>query len=176
MYRAVPCTDLGAQHDGTVAAAPTVLARQSPAELMLLNGAAAYTPVMGTCLERVSNTGSNVFRLETTGTVYYRGSGRWSSAHYLTNGYDARYSPWTGACTRAAAVYGPHSGAGYATRYNPRTGIGARGAAAWGPGAAAGAAEAWNPRTARATNRATGAATRVTDTSGGHGAVSPSAA
>src|SRR5262249_597104 len=61
---------LGAQHAGTAAAAPTVLVSQNPAELMLLNGAAAYKPVMGTRLERVSNTESNVFRVAATGTVY----------------------------------------------------------------------------------------------------------
>jgi hypothetical protein len=120
MYAAVPCSDSGAQHAGTAAAAPTVLVSQNPAELMLLNGGAAYTPVTGTRLERVSNTDSNVFRPGTTGTVYSRVSGRWGRAQYPTYGYGARYnSPWTGADTRGGAVYGPRDGAAYAAWYNP---------------------------------------------------------
>jgi hypothetical protein len=140
MYAAVLCTDFGAQHAGTAAAAPTVLVSQNPAELMLLNGGAAYTPVTGTRLERVSNTESNVFRPGTTGTVYSRVSGRWGRAQYPTHGYGARYSPWTGADTRGGVVYGPRGGVAYAAWYNPRTGNCARGAAAWGPGGAGGAA------------------------------------
>jgi hypothetical protein len=61
---------LGAQYAGVATAAPTVLVSKTPAELMLLNGGAAYTPVKGTHLEWVSNTDSDVFRLENTGTVY----------------------------------------------------------------------------------------------------------
>jgi hypothetical protein len=178
-YAAVPCTTLGAQHAGTAAAAPTVLVSQNPTELMLLNGAAAYTPVMGTRLERVSNTDSNVFRSGTAGTVYYRVSGCWFSAPCVTRRYAARYSPWTRAYTRAGAVYGPCDEASYAARYNPRTGIGARGAAAWGPGGARGTAEACRDqcaRTARVTNRATRASTRMAGTSGDGGAVSRSVA
>jgi hypothetical protein len=141
MYAAVPCTDFGAQHADTAAAAPTVLVNQNPAELMLLNGGAAYTPVTGTRLERVSNTESNVFRPETTSTVYSRVSGRWGSAQSPAHGYGGRYSRWSGAYTRGGAVvYGPRGGAAYAAWYNPRTGNSARGAAAWGPGDAGGAA------------------------------------
>jgi len=140
MYAAVPCTDFGAQHAGTAAAAPTVLVSQNPAELMLLNGGAAYTPVTGTRLERVSNTESNVFRPGTTGTVYSCVSGRWERAEYPTHGYGARYQRRTGADTRGGAVDGPCGGAAYAAWYNPRTGNCARGAAAWGPGGAGGAA------------------------------------
>ena len=61
---------LGAQYAGVATAAPTVLVSKTPAELMLLNGGAAYTPVKGTHLEWVSNTDSDVFRLENTSTVY----------------------------------------------------------------------------------------------------------
>jgi hypothetical protein len=139
MYAAVPCTELGAQHAGTAAAAPTVLVSQNPAALMLLNGAAAYTPVIGTRLERVSNTESNVFP-GIAGTVYFRVPGRWWSAQDPTHAYGARYGPWSGAYTRGGAVYGPCDGVGYAAWYNPRTGSDARGAAAWGPGGAGGAA------------------------------------
>jgi hypothetical protein len=115
---------LGAQHAGTAAAAPTVLVSQNPAELMLLNGVAAYTPVRGTRLERVSNTDSNVFRVATAGTVYSLVPGRWF------------------ADTHGGTEAGPYSGAGYAAWYNPRTGSSARGAAAWGPGRGRGATHA----------------------------------
>jgi hypothetical protein len=135
---------------------------------------------------------------------YYWGGGYYPVyyPHYPTYGYGARYNPWTGAYTRAGAVYGPYGGAGYAARYNPRTGTYARGAAAWGPGGARGAAAAWNPRTgtiaqtrqganafgswgstavqrgdqwartSRVTNRATGTTTRATQGSGGGAALS----
>ena len=135
---------------------------------------------------------------------YYWGGGYYPVyfPHYPSYGYGARYNPWTGAYTRAGAVYGPYGGAGYAARYNARTGTYSRGAAAWGPGGARGVAEAWNPRTgtyaqtrqgrnvygswgatgvqrgdqwaatARATNRATGTTTRVTQGSGGGEALS----
>jgi hypothetical protein len=180
----------GAQPAGTAAAAPTVFVSQKPAELMLLNGVAAYTPVMGTRLEWVSNTDSDVFRLGTTGTVYYLVSGRWLSVTPVTvessdddavecaAGYGARYDPWTGACTRSGAVYGPCGGAGYAARYNPRTGTYARGTAAWGPGGARGSTAVQRGNqwvcTTRVTNRANGATTCVIGTSGGAGAVSHS--
>ncbi|HEX7795719.1 MAG TPA: hypothetical protein VF456_15260 [Vicinamibacterales bacterium] len=139
MYGAAPCTDLGAQHAGTAAAAPTVLVSQNPAALMLLNGAAAYTPVMGTRFERVSNTESNVFP-GIAGTVYFRVPGRWWRAQDPAHDYGVRYGPWNGAHRRGAAVYGPCDGVDYAAWYNPRTGNDARGAAAWGPGGAGGAA------------------------------------
>jgi hypothetical protein len=67
--------------------------------------------------------------------------------YYPTYGYGARYNPWTGAYTRAGAVYGPYGGAGYGARYNPTTGTWARGAAAYGPAGARGAVQAYNPRT-----------------------------
>src|SRR4029453_12065288 len=79
---------LGAQHAAGAAAAPTVFVSKRPAELMLLKGGAAYTPVKGTHLEWVSNTDSDVFRMGPTGTVYYLVSGRWFSAP----GFNG---PWT---------------------------------------------------------------------------------
>src|SRR3954466_2371629 len=120
---------------------------------------------------------------------------------YPTYGYRASYNPWTGAYSRGAVAYGPYGGAGVGARYNPRTGTYARGAAAYGPYGARGAAHAYNPRTgaygatrqgsgvygsygqtgvtrgnqwattSRVTNRATGATTRTTQTSGGGAAV-----
>jgi hypothetical protein len=138
MSAAALCSGYGAQHAGTAAAAPTVLVSQNPAELMLLNGV-AYTPVMGTRFERVSNTASNVFP-GITGTVYSSLPERWWSVQDPTQGYGARYSAWSGAYTRGGAVDGPRDRADYAAWYNPRTGNYARGAVAWGPGGAGGAA------------------------------------
>ena len=121
--------------------------------------------------------------------------------YYPTYGYRASYNPWTGAYSRGVAAYGPYGGAGVGARYNPRTGTYARGAAALGPYGGRGVATAYNPRTgtsaatrqgsgvygswgqtgvrrgdqwattSRVTNRATGTTTRVTQGSGGGGAV-----
>jgi hypothetical protein len=121
--------------------------------------------------------------------------------YYPTYGYHASYNPWTGAYSRGVTAYGPYGGAGVGARYNPRTGTYSRGAAAWGPGGARGYASAYNPRTgavgatrqgsnvygswgqtavargdnwastSRYTNRATGNTTRVTQGSGGGGAI-----
>jgi hypothetical protein len=169
MYAAVPWTALGAQPAGTAAAAPTVPVSQNPSELMLLNGVAAYTPVMGTRFARVSNTDSSVFWPGTAGTVYYRVPERWMRAHDSRCAFGARYGPATVTYPRGVAVYGPCGGAGYAARYNPRTGNDARGSAAWGPGRAGAAAQPWNPRTGPCTQAQQGP-------SGGNGAVSRSAA
>ena len=79
---------LGAQQPAGAAAAPTVFVSKKPAELMLLKGVAAYSPVTGTHLEWVSNTDSDVFRMGPTGTVYYLVSGRWFSSP----GFNG---PWT---------------------------------------------------------------------------------
>src|SRR5262245_26712061 len=50
---------------------PKVFASVGPAEMILLRGAPVYSPVPGTKLVWVSNTDSDVFRLGTTGPVYY---------------------------------------------------------------------------------------------------------
>jgi hypothetical protein len=124
--------------------------------------------------------------------------------YYPTYGYHASYNPWTGAYGRGVSAYGPYGGAGVGARYNPRTGTYARGAAAYGPYGSRAAASAYNPRTGavgatrqgsnvygswgstavqrgdqwastqRVTNRATGATTRTTQTSGGGAAVTRS--
>ncbi len=121
--------------------------------------------------------------------------------HYPSYGYGASYNPWTGAYRRSAVAYGPYGGAGVSSRYNPRTGTYSRGAAAWGPYGARGYGEAYNPRTgaygqtrqgsnvygswgstavqrgddwartSRVTNNRTGTTTRVTQGSGGGGAI-----
>jgi hypothetical protein len=59
-----------------------------PAELILLQGEPRYLPVGKTRLQWVSNTDSDVFRMGTTGTLYYLVSGRWFSAPDFTG-------PWS---------------------------------------------------------------------------------
>jgi hypothetical protein len=66
-----------------------VFVSRQPAELIVLNGDAAYRQVPGTSkLMWVRNTDSDVFREGTNGTVYYLVSGRWFAAPDF-NG------PWT---------------------------------------------------------------------------------
>ncbi len=67
---------------------PKVFVSFKPAELILLTGAPAYRPVPGTGLQWVSNTESDVFRMGTSGSVYYLVAGRWFSAPDFTG-------PWT---------------------------------------------------------------------------------
>jgi hypothetical protein len=67
---------------------PFVFVSTVPAELMLLTGPAVYVPVAGTQLQWVKNTDADVFRVGTTGTVYYLVSGRWFSSP----GFNG---PWT---------------------------------------------------------------------------------
>ena len=69
-------------------AVPKVFVSLQPAELILLTGAPAYRPVQGTGLQWVSNTESDVFRVGTTGAVYYLVAGRWFTASDFTG-------PWT---------------------------------------------------------------------------------
>ena len=68
--------------------APAVFVSTRPAELILLRGAPQYEAVPGTRLRWVRNTEADVFRLGTTGTVYYLVAGRWFSAPSLDG-------PWT---------------------------------------------------------------------------------
>src|SRR5262249_45816724 len=58
----------------------SVFVSKVPAELILLQGAPVYTAVKGTNLTWVSNTDSDIFRIGTTGPIYYLISGRWFSA------------------------------------------------------------------------------------------------
>jgi hypothetical protein len=67
---------------------PKVFMSTTPAELILLTAAPKYVPVSGTRLQWVSNTESDVFRMGTTGPVYFLISGRWFSAPDFTG-------PWT---------------------------------------------------------------------------------
>ena len=68
--------------------APTVFVSKVPAELILLKGTPSYSPVTGTTLQWINNTESDIFRVGTTGTIYYLVSGRWFSASAFTG-------PWT---------------------------------------------------------------------------------
>jgi len=74
------------------ASVPKVFVSESPAELILLKGQAVYVPVKGTQLQWVQNTESDVFRVGTTGPVYYLVAGRWFSSP----GFNG---PWTFAST-----------------------------------------------------------------------------
>ena len=69
-------------------AVPHVFVSTQPAELILLTGEPAYSPVPKTGLEWVSNTESDLFRVGKTGAVYYLVSGRWFSATDFAG-------PWT---------------------------------------------------------------------------------
>ena len=64
----------------TAAQAPTVFVSMTPAEMILMTGEPAYTPVTGTNLLWVNNTESDVFRAGPTGLVYFLVAGRWFSA------------------------------------------------------------------------------------------------
>jgi hypothetical protein len=68
--------------------APAVFVSETPAELLLLNGAPRYVPVTDTNLQWVSNTDADVFRLGSNGAVYFLVSGRWFSAPDFSG-------PWT---------------------------------------------------------------------------------
>ena len=61
-------------------AVPKVFVTLKPGELIMLTGEPKYVPVAGTGLQWVSNTESDVFRMGTTGPVYYLVTGRWFSA------------------------------------------------------------------------------------------------
>src|SRR5262249_23518008 len=67
---------------------PRVFLTSTPAEMILLDGEPKYEPVAGTSLLWVSNTESDVFRMGSTGPVYYLVAGRWFSSP----GFEG---PWT---------------------------------------------------------------------------------
>ena len=72
----------------TAAQTPTVYVSTTPAEMILLRGAPAYTRVPGTSLLWVNNTESDVFRIGQKGAIYYLVAGRWFSAPDFAG-------PWT---------------------------------------------------------------------------------
>ena len=77
---------------------PTVFVSQTPAEMILLTGTPSYVAVGTTKLLWVSNTESDVFRVERTGPVYYLVSGRWFSAPDFKG-------PWAFATTNLPAEF-----------------------------------------------------------------------
>ena len=68
-------------------AVPKVFVSFQPAELILLTGQPNYVPITGTNLMWVSNTESDVFRMGTTGAIYYLVAGRWFSAPAFTGAW-----------------------------------------------------------------------------------------
>jgi len=74
--------------DAEAAHLASVFVSKVPAELILLKGPAAYSPVKGTKLQWVNNTGSDIFRIGTDGPIYYLVSGRWFTASAFSG-------PWT---------------------------------------------------------------------------------
>ena len=80
----------------TAAQAPTVFVSTTPAEMILMTGEAAYTPVPGTRLLWVNNTESDVFRAGPTGPVYFLVAGRWFSAPALRRSVDVRHARASG--------------------------------------------------------------------------------
>ncbi len=69
-------------------AAATIFVSTTPAEIIVTAGPPAFTPVPGTALQRVSNTGATLFRDTSNGKFYFLTSGRWFSAATLDG-------PWT---------------------------------------------------------------------------------
>jgi hypothetical protein len=80
-------------------AMPVVHVSTEPAELILLRGSPAYTPVAGTRLLWVNNSESDIFRLGASGPVYYLVAGRWFTAPAFTG-------PWTFATLSLPADFG----------------------------------------------------------------------
>ena len=80
------------------ASVPQVIVSNTPAEMILLRGAPQYEPVEGTGLMWVRNTDSDLFRVGTSGTVYYLVAGRWFSAP----GFNG---PWAFATQRLPADF-----------------------------------------------------------------------
>jgi len=69
-------------------AVPKVFVTTQPGELILLTGEPKYVPVQGTGLQWISNTESDLFRMGTTGSIFYLVTGRWFSAPDFAG-------PWT---------------------------------------------------------------------------------
>ncbi len=73
---------------GSGASGPVVYYSGTPAEIVVFGGMPQWTPIPNTQLSYASNTGSNVFKYQPTGSFYYLTSGRWfTSARAM--------GPWT---------------------------------------------------------------------------------
>ncbi len=75
-----------AYQDGDV---PTVYVSTVPAELLLSEGPPQFTPILGTGLVYIANSGNDIFMLNGNRTYYILLAGRWFSASALTG------VPWT---------------------------------------------------------------------------------
>jgi hypothetical protein len=68
--------------------APTVYVRTVPTELLLSQGPPQFTPIVGTSLLYVENSGNDIFMDNFTQSFYALVSGRWFTSNSLQNG------PW----------------------------------------------------------------------------------
>ena len=59
---------------------PRVFYSESPAEIILFQGAPNFSPVSGTQLTFATNTNNNIFYSNSTNLYYYLAAGRWFSA------------------------------------------------------------------------------------------------
>lgn len=57
--------------------APAIVVSTAPAEIVVTQGDAAWTPIAQTGLSFVTNTSANIFRLDSSGACYALVSGRW---------------------------------------------------------------------------------------------------
>jgi len=69
--------------------APDVYVSTVPADLLLIQGQPEFTPILGTNLMYVQNTGTDIFMDNTNQTYYILVSGRWFSSSSLQKG------PWS---------------------------------------------------------------------------------
>lgn len=69
---------------------PKVLVSRKPAEMILTDGAASFSPIAGTRLLYATNTDSDVFLHSGSGQNYFLAAGRWFKAKKLSG-------PWTSA-------------------------------------------------------------------------------
>jgi hypothetical protein len=65
---------------------PTVYVSTTPAELLITQGQAQLTPILGTSLLYVSNTGNDIFMDSSNNNYYVLLAGRWFSGASLQNG------------------------------------------------------------------------------------------
>ena len=69
--------------------APAVIVSTTPSELILTQGEPQFTPLLGTNLLYVTNTGDDIFMDINTSSYYILVAGRWFSSPSIANG------PWT---------------------------------------------------------------------------------
>jgi hypothetical protein len=72
---------------------PTVYVMTSPAELLVTQGQPEYASILGTNLQYVTNTGSDIFLDSTNQTYYILSAGRWFQSSSLQTGGGWSYVP-----------------------------------------------------------------------------------